>query len=332
MSKITLAEVAKLAGVSTATASRVLNAAENEQSHSIKISANTKEKVLKAADELGYQQNLIASLMKKKASGVVGIILRDINDPLLAALTEKIENQLKEHDIAAVIGITASDFDVMQKQIKFMLASFFDGIIIIDYIPSDSPLLTFLRQQHTPYIIATGSFSDVATPVVRTNDLSGIKKMVKIIKQSRYERFAYLGIERRGITHRKQMFANELGSDITVIEGENVHTTLNMLIDKIESLLNNQQPLVLFCATDDLAMKAYLMLSKHGIKIPEDLGLIGFDGIYTTDEAGIKIASIKQPLDEIAVYTTNSIMAQINNEKIDPIVEIDPDFYSGETI
>lgn len=333
MTNVTLAQVAAYAGVSTTTTSRVLN--KSGKNNQIKISKKTTQKVLAAAKELGYQQNLFAHLMKKKSSGVVGIILRNINDPLLTRLTEKIEQKLEKNGIATIIGHTSGDFSSIQKQIKFMLSNFFDGIVVIDYIPTNSELLAFLKEQETPYVVVTGSFSDAATPVVRTDDAKGIKKMVHQIQQKKFTTFAYYGNVQVGVTHRKQMYIASLkkigipGNDIFMLNS----SSKPKFEKSLSQLMTQAKPIFLFCATDELALKIYLLLTKQGYSIPSDISLAGFDGLFLNQNSAIKIGSIVQPLDEIATKSVQILVDEIRKKTvIRQIVQIEPEFIKGETI
>jgi len=334
MQRVTLTEVASAAGVSVTTASRVLNL-KNESNQSIKIGAATQAKVQAVAQQLGYQQNLFASLTKHdKASQVIGIVVRDINDPLLAKLIQQIQVQLKLAGYATFISNSNQDFDEASQQIKFMLANYFDGIIIVDYIPTNSHLLTFLQAQSKPYVIVTGSFSDPATPVVRTDDAAGINVMVQRLLQADFKHFGYVGSDQVGVGHRGTMYQNALTTDGLPI----VNTSFIMdapaaqLQQTLRELPLHQ--LFLFCATDRIALKVYTCLIALKIQVPTQVALMGFDGLYDSDNLAVRIGSIAQPLTELAKTSCQLLLAKINEPAmvLPPITAIKPKISMGTTM
>lgn len=334
MQRVTLTEVAKAAGVSVTTASRVLNI-KNESNQSIKIGAATQAKVQAAAQRLGYQQNLFASLTKhNQASKVIGIVIRDINDPLLAKLIQQIQVQLKLAGYATFISNSNQDFDETSQQIKFMLANYFDGIIIVDYIPTNSPLLAFLQAQSKPYVIVTGSFSDPATPVIRTDDAAGIQTMVQRLASADFNQFGYVGSEQVGVGHRGPMFQAALAqAGLPVVAANFIMDAPAPQLQQDLQALSLQQ-LFLFCATDRIALKVYTCLVALKIKVPTQVALMGFDGLYDSDDLAVRIGSIAQPLTELAQTSCQLLLAKIKDPAIvlPPITALAPTISTGTTM
>ncbi|MFC6295021.1 LacI family DNA-binding transcriptional regulator [Lactiplantibacillus daoliensis] len=334
MQRVTLTEVAKAAGVSVTTASRVLNL-KNEGNQSIKIGAATQEKVQAVAQQLGYQQNLFASLTKHdKASQVIGIVIRDINDPLLAKLIQQIQVQLRLAGYETFISNSNQDFDEASQQIKFMLANYFDGIIIVDYIPTNSHLLAFLQAQSKPYVIVTGSFGDPATPVVRTDDAAGIDAMVQSLSPANFKHFGYVGSDQIGVGHRESMYKNALGyAGLPVISANFIKDApAKKLQHDLQGLPLDQ--LFLFCATDRIALKVYTCLIALKIKVPTQVALMGFDGLYDSDNLAVRIGSVAQPLTELAQTSCQLLLAKINNPAmtLPAITALKPTISAGTTM
>lgn len=333
--RVTLAEVAKEAGVSLSTTSRVLN--QSDKNMPIKISQRTRQRVKKAADKLGYSTNLAASFMRKSSTKIIGIIIRDINDPFLAKLATKVEEDLIAQGFSVLIGNTNRKSSLVSSQIKFMITNFFDGIIIIDNVPPESDLINVLNRNETPYVAVTGSFDKQITPVVRTDDYDGLKKLIEYLYQLNHRQIAFIGRNQRGAAHRERMVKelfNEFGLSINdqwfVREGNTPQ--LEQLIKEL--FKGPVKPTAIICAEDVLAIKVIKSLRKADLKVPDDVSVTGFDGLFQNSYDLVNVTSVVQPIDKLAKWSATLLLRKIKTGELDAslIKEIKPWIFKGSTV
>jgi LacI family transcriptional regulator len=160
--KVTITEVAKEAGVSLATVSRIFNNKEGK----IKISETTKQKVLKAAAHLGYQTNPFAAALRAQKTGIIGILIRDLKDPFLIELLKKVQQQVQSRGMDVLIGHTDYEETTAERQLNVMMNHWFDGVILLDYVAAQHPFVDVLKQYQTPYVSLTGDASSALWPIV----------------------------------------------------------------------------------------------------------------------------------------------------------------------
>ena len=124
---VTIADVAKAAGVSLGTVSRVINSKDGV----IKVSERTTQKVLDAAKELGYQPNPFAAALRSQKSGVIGVIVRDINDPFLRQIIRDVQDEAHKKGIELLIGHAEYELKTAERQLSFMVNHWFDGLVLL---------------------------------------------------------------------------------------------------------------------------------------------------------------------------------------------------------
>lgn len=313
--KITISEVAKAANVSVATVSRILNKKDGD----IKISEKTKTKVLDVANSLGYQQNPFASALRTKNTGVIGTIIRDITDPLLTKIAKEVQNYVHEKNLELFIGHTNYQHETAKHQLSAMANYLFDGLIILDNISKDDLLIQNIKKQGIPFVAIAGDIENFISPVIRTDEKKGIQMAVNHLVMLEHRNIGYLGNELLGVKHRFGYFKQEL---------EALKLPLNLKICqndiKIKSMITDyliniqtisSPPTAIVCATDKLALQTISSAQQIGIRIPEDLSIVGFDDIEEASEYFPSLTTIQQPISEISATAIDLLISMIQNKE-----------------
>src|SRR6478735_5184499 len=175
--KVTITEVAKEAGVSLATVSRIFNNKDGK----IKISEKTKQKVLKAAAHLGYQTNPFAAALRAQKTGIIGILIRDLKDPFLIELLKKVQQQVQSRGMDVLIGHTDYEETTAERQLNVMMNHWFDGVILLDYVAA----------QH---------------PIVHVDDAVGMQLAVAHLTDLGHKNIGFVGKAVSGVEHRLSLF------------------------------------------------------------------------------------------------------------------------------
>ncbi|MDR5588307.1 LacI family DNA-binding transcriptional regulator [Clostridium aquiflavi] len=319
--KVTISEVAKAANVSVATVSRILN----KKDGNIKISEKTKTKVLDIANSLGYQQNPFASALRTKNTGVLGVIVRDITDPLLSKIVKEVQNYVHEKNLELFIGHTNYQYETAKRQLNAMINYLFDGLIILDNLSENDLFIQNIKKQGVPFVAIMGDIENYITPVIRTDEKEGIKMALNHLITLNHENIGYIGNQLLGVRHRFNYFKEEIEAlklPSNPKTWQNKIKTKSMITDY---LINIQQlscpPTAIVCATDKLALQTISSAQQLGIKIPEDLSIIGFDDIEEASEYFPSLTTIHQSVSEISAAAIEQLISMIQNKSQEYIKE-----------
>ena len=304
----TMKDVARVAGVSLGTVSKVINGGS--------VGEPYKNKVLSAIDELGYKINHYARGLKLNKSHAVALIIPDILNPFFASFAFYIESALYKHGYKLTICCSNAKTAKEAEYLSLVQMNKVDGIIALTYgdieehIPEDIPLVTFDRQflRHT-------------IPRVSSDNFAG-----GIIAA---EKFFELGCTAPAFVRVHSNFPGEADrrKDGFLYACKN-HGIIPIVVDitddnphehAVAKLLNENQKKEgtfmfdsIFCNTDLLAYTAKNKLEKLGCRIPEDVQIIGFDGIRHFNMPGwpLYVSSIVQPVQLLAEKCIELILAE----------------------
>mgnify|MGYP000932375302 CR=1 FL=1 len=315
--RVTITDVAKAANVSATTVSRILN--ERDKDGKIKISAQTKALVLKKAEELGYQLNPFASALRSKRTGLIGAIIRDIADPFPVKLAKRVRREVNDQGLELLIGDTEYDEDAVEKQLNLMVNHLFDGLIIFTH--SGEKLFGKLEHYSVPYVTITGGYPLLGKPKVYTNDREGVSIALKHLFELGHRNIGFIGrqdisIKQREVYFRNTMIQHGVSLDERYIE-TNVQsaTDISDYISTISCL--EKRPTAILCANDVIAIRALNYALQKGLKVPEDLSIVGFDDIDQAEETIPSLTTIRQPYDELAKQAVNLLIKLVNDPDLE---------------
>lgn len=290
----TLGDVAKLAGVSKSTVSRVLN-------DSPKISEVTKRRVLKIAKNLRYEPNIIARSLSMKKTNTIGVILEDILNPFFSEVAKGIETALKRADYWMLL--TSSDFDYESevKLTRMLIRYRVDGVLITP-VRVDSESISMLKERSIPFFIMNSSIQNKDISWIESDNLRGayiatsyllelghrrfmcIRDMSVEGGRKRYEGFRK-AIEERGLSISNQIV---LGNAHSIIEG------YELLEKFISENGKTALPSAIVAVNDAVAIGCMESLFKNGVRVPRDVSIIGYDDINIAALTRVPLTTIYQ--------------------------------------
>lgn len=304
----TMKDVARVAGVALGTVSKVINGQPVGEAY--------KNKVDRAIDELGYKMNVYARGLKVSKSNAVALIIPDILNQFFATFAHYIELALYKQGYKLTLCCSNGQTAKEAEYLSLVQMNKVDGIIALTYgdvekyVSSDIPLVTFDRQ-----------FISTSYPLVSSDNFSG-----GIIAA---EKFIELGCTapafirvhspvRGEVDKRKDgfVFACEkhgITPIIVDVTDDSSHESAVMrLIDGYSSSDGGFQFDCVFCNTDLLAFTAKKLLCERGCRIPEDVQIIGFDGMryFNSTDAPMYVSSIVQPIQLIAEKCVELVLCE----------------------
>lgn len=298
--RVTISDVAREAGVSTGTVSRVLNHRHGD----IPISDATKQQVLDAVERLGYQPNPFAAALRSQRTGAIGVIVRDIGDPFLSLMARKLQQVAHAKGIECLLGHAQYDLKTAGRQVSLMRSSWFDGVLLLGDMPGDQTIIDDLRQAGTPFVaVACGPQSE--TPFVNIDDAAGIEKGLDYLHGLGHRRIAFIGnLEHSGISERFKAFRHYIQDNSLFWIDDYLQpcpNTRRAAIHCIHHLLRlPQPPTAVFCATDLQALGAINGSWQFGCRVPEVISIIGFDDIEEAVDALPPLTTVRQPVGDMS--------------------------------
>lgn len=287
-----LKDVAKLAGVSVATVSRVIN----DRGY---LSSGTKEKVYQAMRQLNYSPNSAARALRGKTFKLIGLIFASVENPLIAEAVQKIENQLFEGGYKAIICNSLDNPAKEQQYLKMLMANQVDGIIIgshneglKEYKMSGLPIVSYDRYFPSP--IPTVSCDNAAGGKLAANTLmdKGSEKLMLI--SGSLEKIPRNADRVTGFNQAVEA----VGQKSTTVRLR-FNDTPGIKRAMIRQQLSAYQPDGVFCTDDQTALLCLQEAKSLGMKVPDDLQVIGFDGSQYVQQYHPELSTIVQPIDDI---------------------------------
>lgn len=268
----TISDVAALAGVSTATVSRVLG-------QSGYVSGTARARIEAAIAELDYRPSSVAQSLKQRKTNLVGVIVRDISHPYYPLLIHGIETQAQEYGYSMILCNGMNDLDRETKYFDYLASRSADGIIIAS-ARFQHKHYDYLCQSRTPIVLAASDELDPKLPAVVSNPFQMGVMAGKHLRESGYEKFAYIcGPEDLPTAiARRDGFISGVGTkDVTVVYGESDVESGERAISQLASVLTSG--LGIGATNDQTAIGAMQAAQRLGYRVPDDIGFIGFDNI-----------------------------------------------------
>lgn len=286
----TIKDIALACGVSEGTVDRALNGREG-------IKKETKEKILQMAKEMGYRPNHLASCLARGSSRTIGVVCAGLGNPFFSSFVEAIERMAYENGYYLNLILTHGSREKEMEGIRYLADRQVDGLIIIplgfgeEY---EQALLGLQIPIVTVYNRLSGKFIHV--------DVDGrliMKNAVHQIVEKGYGRIAYMdlgyGTEWAGQNNRYSLNQRRLGYEDGIRQEKLGDPVIFPKCDwdLIQKFLQegSGKPAIL-CGYDNLAIRVLNMLRSHGVSVPEEVGLMGFDNIPILDSISPRLCSV----------------------------------------
>lgn len=309
----TIYDVAEKAGVSIATVSRVINTPN-------KVRKETREKVLSAINLLKFEPKIVARERARKNIGRIGVITPFFTFPSFSRRLRGIASKVMDSKYEFTIYPVNSMDSLNNYFTRLPFSGQIDGVIIMT-LPVDQPSFERLRKSSIPTLIVENHCDGFSS--IEIDNFNGGKIAAEYFINKGHTKFAFIGntVTQEYSLHpeadrlngyRKTLIKNGfvISDDCIKLPGlqhVNPDTQIELLFDM------DQPPTAIFAATDELALRVMKVARKKGIRIPEDIALIGFDDIEFAEY--MELTTISQSLFESGVLAAERLISQIENHK-----------------
>ncbi|WP_448212950.1 LacI family DNA-binding transcriptional regulator [Colwellia sp. MEBiC06753] len=312
--KSTINDVARIAGVSKRTVSRVLNG-------SGAVGEATRDKINAVIQELNYQPDKQARGLASKRSYLLGLIY-DNPDALYIDQVQR-----GALDICTSLGFELvvhpcqwNKNDFIADCLTFISRSQVDGVLILPPVSESKELAKALRDKNFPYVRIASADLDDPSNIVISNDRKAMEEIAELLCQLGHQDIAIISGPQQFCSSRERLQGlltslNQRGVTISeqrIIEGKNSYDSG---IDCAKQLLSTTPlPTAIFANNDEMAAGVIRVASDLGIKIPDEVSLVGFDDNIFASRIIPSLTTIKRPVEEIAALATTKLIESFNSE------------------
>lgn len=315
---VTINDVAAAAGVSIATVSRVING-------NYPVSAEVRKRVLKAMEELQYRPNVMARGLRRQKTESVGVLIPRLNDSYLSALAYTIEKSLFDNGYRALLCSTEESLERETAYINSLLQQRVDGVIMFPRDHSRDNVERLLQEQ-VPVVLVERELANLAVHQVTVKNYdgayAGMRHLIDLGHREIGVLMAYFdpfpihhrlrgaldALRDAGLPQREAYIKSVLSTDARFELG--YQQVLELL--KLDTL-----PTAIFAMTDELAIGALHALSKHNVRVPEDVSIIGFDDIPMASFILPALTTIQQPAMQIGETAGRILLKALEDDSGD---------------
>ncbi|HEU0165344.1 MAG TPA: LacI family DNA-binding transcriptional regulator [Thermomicrobiales bacterium] len=294
MTQVGIRDVAERAGVSVGTVSNVLNGNRA-------VASSTVGRVRAAIDELGYVRNDVARQLRAGRSTTVGFVALDARNPFFADIARGAEDEASKRDLVVVVGNSDQRLDQEARYLDAFAEQRVRGILISP-LGDVSSRIEQLHVRGIPAVLVDRFSPDHRVSSVSVDDVAGGRMAVAHLLESGRRRIAFVGgpEEIRQVADRlkgARSVVNAAGADLEVIPAEGLTVLHGRAAgEELAGRRPSDRPDGIFAANDLVALGLLQSLvMRGGIRVPEDLSLIGFDDIDFAASAVVPLTSIRQP-------------------------------------
>jgi DNA-binding LacI/PurR family transcriptional regulator len=313
-------DVAKLAGVSQSTVSRAL------ADHSA-VSEETRKKVWEAADALGYRPNVLARSLITQRSGLIAIVVASMDNPFYWEVLTLFSQALQAAGLQLLlftIGPRENFDSVIRKVLQYRV----DGVIVVSAVLS-SKAITDCREAGLPVVLFNRYVDKTALNVVACDNVEGGKAVATLLANTGHKTFGFItGVEDTSTNRDRlegfQQHLNQLGLPMPALEyGGYTYESGREAVKRL--VFQGERPDAIFCANDIMAIGALDGLRLDlGLRVPEDISVIGFDDIPMASWSGIELTTVRQRRARMVEASIQILNSNLATPGLKPVFHLEP--------
>lgn len=312
MVTVTIYDVARIAGVSMATVSRVVNGNTN-------VKPSTRKKVLKAIEDLGYRPNAVARGLASKKTTTIGVVLPDISSLFFAELARGIEDIANMYHYDIILSSSDQNRDKEIQLLNNLLEKQVDGVLFLGGEVTEEHRQLF-ESTTVPIVLVSSADPQKKLPSVRIDMERASYDAVQFLINNGHKRIAFLTTRLR--SHFQQRYngyvqalkANNIPlDDDLVVEIQPVYEAAIRIATNLLKLSN--APTAFFTFNDEIAIGAIHAVQDQGLCVPDDVEVIGFNNTRFSQMVRPMLTTVVQPIYDIGAVSMRLLTKLINNEE-----------------
>lgn len=317
---VTIKDIAKAVGVSASTVSRAL-------SGSPLVNDETRRRIINVARSLGYERNELARALVKGASGAVGLVVPDITNPFFSDVARGVSDIAERAGYGVILCNTDGRVDRELSYVRLLRRKRVDGLLVCS-ATLDAPFVQDLAAAGTPFVLVSRMSADPNVPYVITDDRAGARLATEHLVHLGHRKIGFIGGPENVQASRDRMSAyrdvltehaiparSEWShhADFTQAAGRQVGQQILSLADR---------PTAIFAANDVTALGVLEVAEGLGLRVPEDLSLVGYDDISYASLPRIQLTTVAQPAIEMGQIAADWLFSRIGSDDASPLQRV----------
>ena len=321
--KATISDVAKKAGVSTGTVSAVLNDRPT-------VREATRRRVVAAIRDLGYRPSPSARMLGATQTNnnvlhkSIGLIVKEMDSPFYADLIMGVRSLLTERGYTTFVCSSEGDYEEEGNLIEVLRSRFVNGVIIAPIVHEQVDLthLFMLKQANYPFVLFEG-VPGLQVNVVGIDNVKASQMAVRYLIENGHERIMHvagppytshsrdrvIGVQ-KAFSHSRLVYTDGL----VVPGGARLEDGLQAGLKMFEGRSADERPTAVTCFNDLVAMGVMRALTELGLRVPEDVSVIGFDDIQSAAYLSVPLTTVRQPTHDMGRKAAELLVSQLEAE------------------
>lgn len=324
-------EVAELAGVSLATVSRVINPGA-------KVSDKTRQKVLSAMKELGFRPNSIAQSLATRTSNSVGVLVSELHGAFYGAMLSAIEETLRAAGKFVLVATGHSKEEQEREAIRFLVGRNCDALIVhVEALPDK--FLVEHNKKSTPLVVVNRKVRGLADRCFSLNNELGGYLAAQSLLSQKHRKIAYISgpldwvdAQQRLEGHKRALSEAGVSFDQRLLYEGDYHETggtdaLNRLFEKGIAFT------AVVCANDEMAAGAMAAAHDRGLRLPEELSIVGFDNAPISRYVYPKLSTVHYPIADMSRMAARWVLRNVYEQEDLELQQVfEPSFVDRDSV
>ncbi|WP_394172464.1 LacI family DNA-binding transcriptional regulator [Guptibacillus hwajinpoensis] len=310
--KATIYDVAKEAGVSIATVSKVIN-------RTGKISEATRVKVLETMKGLNYYPSVVASALTGKRTETLGLLVPDISNPFFSEIARTIEDRAHDRGMSVIMCSTDDNAEKEKKYIELLQRKQVDGLIVASGF-QDKKLLDDLKRNNIPLVMLSLDDPSLDVTTVSVDDYKGGFEAASHLLSLGHRNIAIIGEEVHSSRMRILGFRDAFEVYGEQFDERNLLRTTASLSNGSESvkkfLQQDNPPTAVFACNDLIAIGAIQGARELAVSVPDDLSIIGFDNTILATTTVPALTTVAQPMGDMGNKVVDILIEEIHRSVV----------------
>lgn len=320
MKRASSRDVARLAGVSQATVSHVINGRDAAKGH---VSEETRARVLAAIEKLGYQPNATARTLRTQRSGLVALLTPDLTNPFYPLLAQAVQDVLLEHDYELLIYNSRGDARLESRFLDKIVQRGAEGVIVVAWHLTRAHVDQVLNAG-MGFVSVGGDFGHPAISIVASRDHRGAKDAVRHLVRNGHRRIAHIAGDHATLPGRLRMEGylaalSDAGIDADtslIVQSDFLRGSAAPLARAL--MTSEHPPTAIFAANDTMAVDAMIAVQGLGLRVPEDVAVVGYDDTTDAQLARPQLTTLRQPIEAMGKAAAHVLIRAITDPTAPP--------------
>jgi LacI family transcriptional regulator len=316
----TIGEIAKLAGVSKTTVSRVLSGKTNL------VKNETLKKISKVIEEQNYRPSIIARSLRTKKTRLIGLILADIENPFYARVAKGVLDEAENLNYTVIISNSNYDFMLEKKLLDTFVSRQVEGLLLTTMNLSESTIQT-IQKAGIPFILIDTKTEKESVNYVTGDNNYGGKLAAEYFIKAGHKNIGYLGCDKLNSLEERKSGFKEMLKQNNLNYGHEVKLkeilAVNEIFEDIKKLVAEKKITAFFAGNDYIAIQVLNYVTNDlKLKVPEDFSLIGYDNISMSAVAKVPLSTIMQPKYSMGKIAVEQLVQLIKNNNVESTAKI----------